>query len=50
MKIKQYTTLSDKSFMLTNSIDDDKIDEILEFFHSDHDDDIFDVELQMIED
>ena len=31
------------------SIDDDKIDHLLEFFHSDHDYDILDVDLQMIQ-
>ena len=31
------------------SIDDYKMDHLLELFHSEHDDDIFDVELQMLQ-
>ena len=29
------------------SIDDDEMDHLLEFFHSEHDDDLLDVDLQM---
>ena len=31
------------------SIDDDEMDHILEFFHLEHDDDILDVDLQMLQ-
>ena len=31
------------------SIDDDEIDHLLEFFHSKHDDDLLDVDLQMLQ-
>ena len=31
------------------SIDGDEMDHILEFFHSEHDDDLLDVDLQMIQ-
>ena len=32
-----------------NSIDDDKMDKLLEFFNSEHDDDILDVGLQILQ-
>ena len=35
---------------LIKSIDDDKIYHILKFFHSKHDEDLLDVDLQMIQD
>ena len=31
------------------SIDDDEMDHLLEFFHSEHDDDLLDVDLQMLQ-
>ena len=31
------------------SIDDDEMDNLLEFFHSEHDDDLLDVDLQMLQ-
>ena len=30
-------------------IDDDEMDHLLEFFHSEHDDDLLDVDLQMLQ-
>ena len=34
----------------TKSIDDDKIDHLLELFHAENDDDLLDVYLQMLQD
>ena len=31
------------------SIDDDEMDHLLEFFHSEHDEDLLDVDLQMLQ-
>ena len=43
----EYVTYPDTTSI--KSIDDDEIDHLLEFFHTEHDDDILDVYIQMLQ-
>ena len=43
----EYVTYPDTTSI--RSIDDDAIDHLLEFFHTEHDDDILDVYIQMLQ-
>ena len=43
-------SVTDPETTPTKSIDDDGMDHLLELFHSEHDDDIIDVELQILQD
>ena len=42
-------SVTDPNTTPIKSIDDDEMDHILESFHSEHDEDLLDVELQMIQ-
>ena len=44
-----YDSIPDPDTNPIKSIDDDEMDSLLEFFHSEHDDDILDVDLQMLQ-
>ena len=44
-----YNSVPDPDTNRIKSIDDDEIDLLLEFFHSEHDDDLLDVDLQMLQ-
>ena len=44
-----YDSIPDPDTTPIKSIDDDEMDYILEFFHSEHDDDLLDVDLQMLQ-
>ena len=44
-----YESVSDPDTTPIKPIDDDEMDHLLEFFHSEHDDDILDVDLQMLQ-
>ena len=43
-------SIPDTETTLIKSIDDDKMDHLLELFHSIHDDDLLDVDLQILQD
>ena len=44
-----YESVPDPDTTPIKSIDDDEMDYLLEFFHSEHDDDLLDVYLQMLQ-
>ena len=44
-----YDSILDPETTPIKPIDDDEIDHLLEFFHSEHDDDLLDVDLQMLQ-
>ena len=44
-----YDFVLDPDTTTIKSIDDDEIDHLLEFFHSEHDDYLLDVDLQMLQ-
>ena len=44
-----YDSVPDTDTTPIKSIDDDEMDHLLEFFHSEHDDDLLDVDLQMLQ-
>ena len=44
-----YESVPDPNNNLIKSIDDDEMDHLLEFFHSEHDDNILDVDLQILQ-
>ena len=44
-----YDSILDPDTTPIKSIDDDEMDHLLEFFHSEHDDDLLDVDLQMLQ-
>ena len=44
-----YESVPDPETTPIKSIDDDKMDHLLELFHSEHDDDILDVDLRMLQ-
>ena len=44
-----YDSVPDPDTTPIKSIDDDEMDHLLEFFHSEHDDDLLDVDLQMLQ-
>ena len=44
-----YDSVPDQDTTPIKSIDDDEMDHLLEFFHSEHDDDLLDFDLQMIQ-
>ena len=44
-----YDSVPDPDTTLIKSIDDDEMDHLLEFFHSEHYDDLIDVDLQMLQ-
>ena len=44
-----HESVTDPDTTPIKSIDDDEMDHILEFFHSEHDDDLLDVDLQMLQ-
>ena len=44
-----YDSVPDPDTTPIKSIDDDEMDHLLELFHSEHDDDLLDVELQMLQ-
>ena len=43
-----YDSVPDPYITPIESIDDDEMDHLLEFFHSEHDDNLLDVDLQML--
>ena len=45
-----YVSFPDPYTTTMKSIDDDEMDHLLEFFHSEHDDNLLDVVLQMLQD
>ena len=45
-----YESVPDPDTTLIKSIDDDEMDHLLELFHSEHDEDLLDVDLQMLQD
>ena len=45
-----YDSIPDLDITPIKSFDDDEMDHLLEFFHSEHDDDLLDVDLQMLQD
>ena len=44
-----YDSVPDPDTTSIKSIDDDEMDHLLELFHSKHDDDLLDVDLQMLQ-
>ena len=44
-----YVSVPDIDTTPIKSIDDDEMDNLLEFFHSEHDDNLLDVDLQMLQ-
>ena len=46
----RYDSVLDPDTTPIKSIDDDEMDNLLEFFYSEHDDNILDVDLQMLQD
>ena len=44
-----YDSVTDPDTATIKSIDNDEMDHLLELFHSEHDEDVLDVELQMIQ-
>ena len=44
-----YDSVTDPDTNPIKLIDDDEMDNLLEFFHSEHDDDLLDVDLQMLQ-
>ena len=44
-----YESVPDPDTTLIKSIYDDEMDHLLEFFHSEHDEDLLDVDLQMLQ-
>ena len=45
-----YESVPDPETTTIKSIDDDEMNHLLEFFHSEHDEDLLDVDLQMLQD
>ena len=45
-----YDSVTDPDTTPIKSIDDDEMDHLLEFFHSEHDDDLLDFDLHMLQD
>ena len=44
-----YDSVPDKDITTTESFDDDKMDHLLELFHSEHDDNLLDVDFHMLQ-
>ena len=45
----KYDSVTDPDTTPIKSIDNDEMDNLLEFFHSEHDDNLLDVDLQMLQ-